>query len=277
MTIPPPVADAFSRLLRLPPPPSPPPGDEDSALVFRASRKYLTYRTAAWGVTAGLLLLPLSGIALILWNVSSGDATKDATIRALALTVLGFAVLQLAVSYALLRIDYAWRWYVVTDRSLRVREGVLHVREMTVTFANIQNLSIEQGPLQRIFGISDLRVDTAGGGGSAAHAAAGHGKPGPNLHSACLRGLDNPDTVRGAIQQRLRGRTDAGLGDPEDAVAADALHPLEWSPDLIWAASEMLAEAKALAAAASDLAEAHGRGSRPTSPTHTAPTPIPTP
>lgn len=277
MTIPPPVANAFSRLLRLPPPPSPPPGDEASALVFRASRKFLSYRTAAWGVIAGLQLLPLVGLPLILWNVSSGEAGKDTILRALALTILGFGVFLLVVSYALLRIDYAWRWYVVTDRSLRVREGIWRVREMTVTFANIQNLSIEQGPLQRLFGISDLRVDTAGGGGSAAHAAAGHGKLGPNLHSACLRGLDNPDTVRGAIQQRLRGRIDAGLGDPEDAAAAETLDPHEWSPDLIWAASEMLTEAKALAAAASGLAEAHGRGSRPASPPHLTLTPTAAP
>ena len=42
---------------------------------------------------------------------------------------------------ALVRLDFEKRWYLVTDRSLRVREGVVNVREMTIMFANIQNIS----------------------------------------------------------------------------------------------------------------------------------------
>ncbi len=68
------------------------------------------------------------------------------------------------VSLALVRLNFEKRWYIVTDRSLRVREGILNVREMTVTFANIQNISISHGPVQRAIGIAELRVDTAGGG-----------------------------------------------------------------------------------------------------------------
>ena len=41
---------------------------------------------------------------------------------------------------------------------------VVKVREMTVTFANIQNAPVNQGPIQRALGIADLQVETAGGG-----------------------------------------------------------------------------------------------------------------
>ena len=54
-------------------------------------------------------------------------------------------VLHALFSFAVLRLDYEKRWYIVTDRSLRIREGVLNVREMTVMFANIQNVSVMQG------------------------------------------------------------------------------------------------------------------------------------
>src|SRR4029077_20010196 len=85
---------------------------------------------------------------------------------------------------AVLRLDFDKRWYVVTDRSLRVREGVLRVSEMTVTFANIQNISVSQGPIQRALGIADLRVDTAGGGSTTpGHAAT------QSMHTAWLRGI----------------------------------------------------------------------------------------
>jgi uncharacterized membrane protein YdbT with pleckstrin-like domain len=120
---------------------------------------------------------------------------------------------------------------------------VVGVREMTVTFANIQNISVSQGPVQRLLGIADLRVETAGGGGASdPH----HG--GQNLHTAWFRGIDNAAAVRELIQQRLREWKDAGLGDHED-VAAKATQ-LHVSADVLMALRDAHAEAKALRIAA---------------------------
>jgi uncharacterized membrane protein YdbT with pleckstrin-like domain len=141
---------------------------------------------------------------------------------------------------AVVRLDYEKRWYIVTDRSLRVREGVVGVREMTITFANIQNIAISQGPLQRLLSIADLRVETAGGGGSSHHQ---HGAP--NLHTAWFRGVDNATEVRELIQQRLRKWKDAGLGDHEDLLHA----PKQTGADMLSALREVYGEAKALNAA----------------------------
>jgi membrane protein YdbS with pleckstrin-like domain len=249
MKIPQPVTTAFSALLRLPPPPDAPPGDEATAVVFRASPQYLRYRTMLWAFLAVPLLL--AGVAPLILLTTQPLRVNDAPLSPLSLAaiVLALVALPVGIWWALIRLDFAWRWYVVTDRSVRIREGIWHVREMTVTFANVQNLSIEQGPLQRLFGISDVRVDTAGGGAGAAVAKQGHAGRQLNLHAAWLRGLDNADFVRTAIQQRLRGRVDAGLGDPEDAG-----HSVKASPDSLWAAAAILEEAKALHAAARRLA-----------------------
>ena len=64
-----------------------------------------------------------------------------------------------------MRLDYEQRWYVVTDRSLRLRTGVWSVREMTMSFANLQQITVTQGPLQRLLGLADVRFQSAGGGG----------------------------------------------------------------------------------------------------------------
>jgi uncharacterized membrane protein YdbT with pleckstrin-like domain len=255
MTIPAPVATAFSSLLRLPPPPDPPPGDEATAIVFRASRKYLAYRTTGWAILAAVLLAAAAMPLIIAFTGTFATTAQATTMRQLGLAVLAAAAALLVVVWMLLRLDYAWRWYVVTDRSLRIREGVWHVREMTVTFANVQNLSIEQGPVQRFFGISDVRVDTAGGGGATAPGPGGRAGAGRNLHTAWLRGLDNAAEVRTAIQQRLRGRLDAGLGDPEESDPSSRSGLRTLSPEALWAAAEILAEARALHAAARGLAE----------------------
>ena len=108
--------------------------------------------------------------------------------------IFGIALIWRLFALALVRLDFEKRWYLVTDRSLRVREGIVNVREMTITFANIQNISISQGPIQRLLGIADLRVDTAGGGPSRSEKEEG----GENLHTVRFRGVNNADEIRDA-------------------------------------------------------------------------------
>jgi uncharacterized membrane protein YdbT with pleckstrin-like domain len=149
-------------------------------------------------------------------------------------------VLHALLTLAITRLGYEKRWYVVTDRSLRVREGVVIVREMTITIANVQNLAVLQGPIQRVLGLADLQVETAGGGGS--HGGKEHGT---NLHTAWFRGIDNAEEVKALIQERLRKLKDAGLGDHDDRETHDTTH------EFLDALREVHAEARALRAAAS--------------------------
>jgi membrane protein YdbS with pleckstrin-like domain len=238
------------QLLRIPHDPSPPPGDEASTRIFRAAPNYYKYRLFLWAARTGFLLFVL--IAAILLPTAIAFLAVPHRLdfeKVLLLAVEGIALLfHLFGSIfflAVLRLDYEKRWYVVTDRSLRIREGVVNVREMTVNFANIQNISISQGPLQRLLRIADLRVDTAGGGGGRAanthHAA-------QNLHTAWFRGIDNASEVRELIQDRLRHLKDSGLGDYEELLrsAAVASQSPQWSPQVILALREIHAEARAL-------------------------------
>jgi membrane protein YdbS with pleckstrin-like domain len=209
--------DACERLLKIPHDPTAPPGDQNSTRVFRAATNYYKYLLALWGIKVGVKLFFLASLLIIPVIVISMGHSRDGINLLLPFLmvpltlaiILGFlSVFSLAV----LRLDYEKRWYIVTDRSLRIREGVVAVREMTVNFANIQNLSISQGPLQRILGIADLRVDTAGGGGGVST----HHQKVENLHTAWFRGIDNADEVRSVIQDRLRRFKDSGLGDHEE-------------------------------------------------------------
>jgi membrane protein YdbS with pleckstrin-like domain len=124
-------------------------------------------------------------------------------------------VVQAPFSLAKARLDYEMRWYIVTDRSLRIREGILGVREMTLTFANVQNIVIEQGPLQRLLGIADVVVRTAGGGSSEPSSHGGHSSK-ASMHEGRLKAVDNAEAVRDLILERLKRFRDSGLGDPDD-------------------------------------------------------------
>jgi membrane protein YdbS with pleckstrin-like domain len=202
-------------LLKVPPEPHDPMGDVHSLRVFRAAPGYLRYITLGWALSELAILL---GGLLIFVSISIAAASGIAAILVAVLGVLAAAIFlaQAALSFFSLRLNYEMRWYKVTDRSLRIRAGVWNVSEMTMTFANVQNITVSQGPLERLFGISDVRVDSAGGGGG----SGSHGKgEGPNLHVATFRGVDNPEEIRDLMLQRLRRLRDAGLGDPDDAAA----------------------------------------------------------
>ena len=101
-------------------------------------------------------------------------------------------------------------------------------------------------PLQRLFGIQDVKVETAGGGGSSAakHPDAGHEE---NLHEAYFRGVDNAQEIRDVILARVRQHRDTGLGEPSEMEAPE---PVRSPPDALEAARELLGEMRALLATA---------------------------
>jgi uncharacterized membrane protein YdbT with pleckstrin-like domain len=136
----------------------------------------------------------------------------------LVVPLVAVAVFKVAVLYATTRLNYDMRWYVITDRSLLIREGIWIVREITLTFANAQNVRVTQGPLERLFGFSNVEVDTAGGGGDRGP----HGEQSTRPHRAALRGLENPGAARDAILEHLRRHRTAGLGDPDDHAGVHA-------------------------------------------------------
>jgi hypothetical protein len=150
---------------------------------------------------------------------------------------------QIPLTYAMVRLDYELRWYIVTDRSLRIRSGLTTVQESTMSFANVQQVVVTQGPLQRLLGIADVRVQSAGGGGDPEQ----H-KGGDSLHTGVFHGVANATEIRDLILERLRLFRAAGLGDPEDRpTAAPAAPPSPAAAaDSLAAARELLAEARAL-------------------------------
>jgi membrane protein YdbS with pleckstrin-like domain len=243
------------RLLRVPAEPAPPPGDPRLLRTFRAAPSYFRYSMAAW------LLKQLSAAAGLLFSY----LFLQGAVRGIPFGYFGLLerffiavfIAQLPFSFALLRLEFELRWYMLSDRSLRIRRGILSVREQTMTFANIQNISIRQNPLQRIFGISTVAVRAAGGGG--ANSSQG-GLKGGDSHEATFEGVSDAEGIRALIRDRIRLYRDAGLGDSDEVVmpipespadAATMRPPVADAP--VRAARRLLAEVRELRA---DLARA---------------------
>lgn len=198
----------------------PPAGDPRQTRVFRAAPAYFRYKLVLWALAQGGALVGLV-VGLVVAQMVAAQAGSETLAFWIAVAetfgVLAFLA-NLLVSLAVLRLDFEQRWYAVTDRALRIREGILTVREQTLTFANVQQVGVRQGPLQRLLGVADVHVSTAGGGGGATKGE--HGALGANLHEGYLRGVADAPAIRDLIRERVRQHRDAGLGDPDDARAA---------------------------------------------------------
>ena len=242
------------RLLKVPPKPHLPAGATDSARVFRASKRYLQLKLLNWGGGQVLTFIGLVAALIGLHFIGTGsiEVLSNVPHRPIILRVLGwFEIIgvlgfltQLPLSLVPVILDWEMRWYIVTDRSLRIREGVWKVSEMTLTFANVQEVSIRQGPIERLFGIANLRVRTAGGGGRInPHEPQSEEKSG---HIGYFRGVDNAPAIRDLILERLKRLRDAGLGDPDQPEAKTEDLKATQRPDVADAARELLTEARAL-------------------------------
>lgn len=157
--------------------------------------------------------------------------------------IAGF-LLSLPFTYALAKLEFEQHWYIVTDRSLRIRTGVLSLSESTMSFANLQQVEVKQGPFQRLLGLADVRVRSAGGGD--------HGEEeGQSLHTGVFHSVENAEEIRDLILARLKAFREAGLGDPDRASSAEipAGEARGVSAETLEAAREVLRQTRALRAA----------------------------
>jgi len=240
-----PLERLITRVLKVPPRPEAPMGGAGSLRLFNAALGFYRYRLLGWcfrqaGTAVGLVV----GL-VFLDKVEFGAAWMfTGFARVIEVVGIGGFLAQLPVSFLLVRLDYRYRWYMVTDTSLRIREGLFSVREQTMTFANIQNLSIRQGPLQRLFGIADLRVRTAGGGEQSHEGK--ETSESANMHLGYFRGVDNAAEIRDVIGRHMRGQRDSGLGDPDEPIAPEAAASSSDLATLAGAARELQDEARKL-------------------------------
>lgn len=265
-------------LLKVPEHPQPPPGDDAALITFRASRRHLTYRLILWvpgqisaliGIVVSLVFLgwiegpsSLAGAEIavetmdrVVGRISerilrTDTFSPDAAMifNAIEALAIFFFLVQLLSSAWLIKLSWELTWYMVGDQSLRIREGLWKLREQTMTLANIQNMMVRQNPLQRLLGIADLEIHTAGGGSGKEDS----GKE-SHLHIGRLRGLDDAEALRDRLRARLVQVRGAGLGDHEDHDDHEDSDHLEARIDhadpRLDAARALLHEARALRAA----------------------------
>jgi len=218
--------------LAVPSAPEIPEGSSQSIRIFRTGDNYYAWLVLTWAAASVLVFLGLMTISVII-TLLARQAPAWGQVVWFAVLTLAWSVFTVVAVLTFLarRLNFRLRWYIVTDRSLRIRRGVFAVEELTMTYRNIQEIRVTAGPLQHALGIATVEVHAAGGGGDGKHGGAGH--------VGRLEGLSNANEIRDLMVERLRQYRDAGLGDtPHAELAQDASE--------LAAARRMLEEARAL-------------------------------
>lgn len=183
-------------------PPTLPSSNPALVQAFKPSVNYLRYLKLFFWIGCVLIDLALAALWLA---IAIANPVIGVLITPLMLAVM---IVPDIVAYVAIHLKFDTVWYVLSDRSLRIRRGIWVIHETTITFENIQNVRLSQGPIERYFGFANLTVETAGGG--SAHAESGGLS---TAHHGVMAGIDNAEQLRDQIIFKIQECRSAGLGD----------------------------------------------------------------
>jgi membrane protein YdbS with pleckstrin-like domain len=221
------------RVMRVPKEPDVPDGSPGSIRVFRAGANFIRWCMLVWLASN----LGISALAVAFYFALETLMFRfPLWVQSTLHTLEGIMFIVLAAlwifTYFQTRLNFEMRWYIVTDRSLRIRSGIVSVQEITMTFANIQEIRVSATPLQVFLGLADVEVHSAGGSSA----------PGmKSVHVGRFQGVDNADVIRDFIVDNLRAYRDAGLGGHPESEASPAA-----GDAALTAAQSVLEEVRAL-------------------------------
>lgn len=198
------VWGVLSDLLRTPRhPPTLPTQPGESLVALKPSKAWLRYLKFWFWIGLTVIDVAILGAWLLICYF------KPVLGAVLAVPAWIVAFVPDIFAYVAIHLRYDTTWYVISPRSIRIRNGIWAIRETTFTFENVQNVEITQGPVERWFGFANLKIETAGGG--VIHTQHGAHPDGSNV--AFLFGLENAHEIRKNVMDRVAASRTTGIGD----------------------------------------------------------------
>ena len=136
-----------------------------------------------WVLIWLIVILPLAGVGVVITIIS-------------VLAGLIFLIPSMAVMFFTLYwypLYHQSLYYTVTDEHVVIKKGVWWQKKTTVPLQMITNVDRTQNPLERIYGIGKIHMQTAGAGGSQGAKA-----------EAVMTGVKNLSEVQDDVEHRMR-------------------------------------------------------------------------
>lgn len=161
------------------------------------------------------LILPIGALAFALRNKS------DLPI----LAVLGLAVLFLAIRASFTFLAWYRQTYRVGENDIRLETGVLSRAARSVPYDRIQDVSLEQGFVARLFGLTEVKFETGAGGSDEIKLAYLTNEEGARLRELVRELRDEAEGTRRVAPTGDRAETAAPRDDDQDAAVLFAMGP----------------------------------------------------
>ncbi|QLH80454.1 PH domain-containing protein [Halosimplex pelagicum] len=180
--------------------------DPDESVVWTGQPRVWRIVGTAAGA-AVLSILALAGAVFVTTQVALDPAEFPV---APGLAVWGVAALIVAsqvatVAWAYLKVDHTD--YVLTDRRIYLKTGVLSETVTSVGVDRVQNTTLRKDITGNLFDYGTVAVSTAGSGGA----------------DLAVSDLDDPEAFRDALQAQVRAADERGAGEDGPAPTAGAL------------------------------------------------------
>ena len=109
-----------------------------------------------------------------------------------------FFIIIMIISFIVAKLTYRFYKYDLTENEYKAERGIIWKRYVSIPYERIQNVDIYRGVMDRVLGLSDLQIHTAGYGAAGGRKRGSEGR---------LPGLDRQDaeTIREELVKRARG------------------------------------------------------------------------
>lgn len=119
--------------------------------------------------------------------------------------------------------ELLWKNYSfeLLDDKIVVRSGVIGHRKVMIPYERIQNVNVQKGVLERIFGVSSIQIETAGSAGLPGNGAGYGFYAFKSLAEGTIQGITDTEPIEKFIMKKIRSRkAGTGLGDDDDGTTA---------------------------------------------------------
>jgi membrane protein YdbS with pleckstrin-like domain len=147
---------------------------------FKPSPKLVPYTFTSTGIVFGLAIIPFF---VFLFIISS---------HTVAYSLLAVVAAAGIIFVWWVKKFYTTVFYKITGKEITARSGVWFRKTSIVPHSRITNIDLTQGPVERLYGISTIIIQTAGYSGTHPYA------------EIKLAGLENPGEVEKVLQKFLK-------------------------------------------------------------------------
>ncbi len=167
------------------------------AIILKPEKEQKTLWFISWGIPFAI------GVIICLVLLFFVDKLP------VILSLAGWLIIMLPIA-VYIPAYYRSLEYIIDTDDIKIKTGVFWKKRITIPYPKITNIDITQGPVQRIFDIGIIHVQTAGAGGPQGAQA-----------EMILMGIRDLESLKSTIMERFRNYSSSTVEEVKKEVAEE--------------------------------------------------------